>query len=195
MQVEVPELPVEEDDQVAAEAAQEAFRGELLELAWSGIGANAQGYFADSDALESLAEELRPRLAQAVVLRVHYDSATFVGNIRLQLAPGDLVQPLATGEGWVAPGGLVPLTRALADYRDEVGGRFDIRLLSFGIGIDLLGVQPCGVEVGGELPPDGSELATCLHLGGEQLCGQAQGQRLVFSAADWVKVGPCFGVP
>ena len=195
MQVEAPEILVPEADPVGQEPSREAFTGALLELVWSGIGANSQGYFADSQALASLSGALRPSLAEAVVLRLHYDSASFAGDIRLQLAPGALVQALVTGESWVAPGGLVPLTRALADYRNDVGGRFDMRLLSFGIGLDLLGPQTCKVEVGGALPPDGSELATCLLVGEERLCGEAQGQRLVFSAADWTRVGPCFGAP
>jgi hypothetical protein len=122
------------------------------------LGALHKGYFADAEATTVLAVELGETLGRrALRLQVGWDSEASQGSIRLGLV-GNELPGLFVGNA-VQTAALVPLTRALAGYRDVVAGRFDLRVLSFRI---LVGVgERCEVQVVGAHPPDGTQLSAC----------------------------------
>jgi len=129
-----------------------------LKLTWKGLGALHKGYFADAEATTVLAVELGETLGRrALSLQIGWDSEAHQGSIRLGLV-GNELSGLFVGNV-VQTAALVPLTRALAGYRDAVAGRFDVRVLSFRI---LVGVgERCEVQVVGDHPPDGTQISEC----------------------------------
>jgi hypothetical protein len=129
-----------------------------LKLTWQGLSSLHQGYFADGEATRVLAEELGEVVGRRVLkVQVGWDSEAQLGSIRLALA-GNEVPGLFVGNT-LQTAALVPMTQALASYRDAVAGRFDLRVLSFRI---LVGVgKRCEVQVEGAYPPDGTQLSAC----------------------------------
>jgi len=161
-------------------------------LSWSGIGGLHRSYFSDAQALEGLVIALGEGLqGGAVVVEIGWDQEQHRGTIQAQLEPSSLRGGLELPLGGVALGRLVPVTQALARYRDEVAGRYDIRVLSFHLEVQLGGV--CEVRAVGEHPPDGNEVSPCVQAGAEEFCGtQVEGG--VQFEPDNPLIQRCFGL-
>ncbi len=147
-----------------------------MELTWQGIGPLYRGFFTEREPLTRLARSLSPWLRPPAMIQVGYDSERFVGWIRLQVPPGALRVDLSA-EGETLPlQRLAPITRALAAWRAELGARFDLRLLSFQVGVDFLrGPHHCRIRPGGPPPPDGTVVDPCVELDGTRVCGEPTG--------------------
>ena len=132
-----------------------------LELTWQGLSSLHKGYFSNAEAMSVLAAELGEAVGRRTLkVQVGWDSEAHQGSIRLGLV-GNEVPGLIVGNT-VQTAALVPLTRALAAYRDAVAGWFDIRVLSFRI---LVAVgKRCEVQVVGAHPLDGTLLSECRSL-------------------------------
>jgi hypothetical protein len=133
----------------------------ILELTWQGLSSLHKGYFSNDAAIDVLTAGLGETVGrQTMKVQVEWDSEAQQGSIRLGLV-GNELPGLFVGNA-VQTAALVPLTRALAAYRDAVAGGFDIRVLSFRI---LVGVgDRCEVQVVGDYPPDGTQLSECRSL-------------------------------
>jgi hypothetical protein len=130
-----------------------------LEFTWQGMSALHKGYFADADATTVLAVELGETVGRRTLnLQVGWDSEAHQGSIRLGLVGNEL--PGLFANNGVQTAALVPLTRALAGYREAVASRFDIRVLSFRIRVGV--GDRCEVQVVGIHPRDGTQLSECL---------------------------------
>ena len=161
-------------------------------LAWSGIGGLHRSYFSDSQAVEGLASSLGEGLqGGTVVVEIGWDQEKHRGTIQAQLGPSNLRGGLELPQGGVALGRLVPVTQALARYRDDVAGRYDIRVLSFHLEVQLGGA--CEVRAVGEHPPDGNEVSPCVHVGAEEFCGTQVTGGVQFQS-DNASIQRCFGL-
>ncbi len=175
-------LPVSEDKASPVE----------VELAWSGVGGLHQSYFSDAKAVDGLRKALDEGLmGGAVVVEMVWDSEKHRGTIRAQVEPSSVRGGFKLETGGVALGRLVPVTRALARYRDDVAGRYDIRVLSFHLEVLMAG--QCEVRAAGDLPHDGHEVSPCVSVGTQEYCGTAVDGGVQFGADNGV-LQRCFGV-
>lgn len=165
-----------------------------VEIVWEGIGPLYKGFFSDRDALTQLSRDLAPWLTDTVQLKVSYNSQDFVGGIRVLVPPGALVQLPRQTDGAVLLQDLAPITQALATYRDDLGGRYDVRIQSFHIGLDFYrGPVLCRIGVAGTPPPDGTLVSPCVEINGEEVCGTPGPSGVTFGADAQAKLDTCLG--
>lgn len=142
-------------------------------LVWQGVGDLHRGFFSDPEAAGLLARGLSGAVTGPANVYVRYDGAAFSGQIRLQLRPGTLLLPVEGDGELVDLQALSPITRALAAYRSNVAGRFDLRVESFAVGIESVrGTHACVFGVAGDPPPDGSVVSPCAEVDGRRVCGE-----------------------
>jgi hypothetical protein len=150
-------------------------------LVWEGIGPLHKGFFSDAQATTGLSVGLAGTVKAPANVYVRYDSATFVGSVRLQLRPDTLRLPVRHQGEVVALADLAPITQALAAYRSDVAGRYDVRVQSFSVGIESFrGADGCVFGVAGAPPPDGTVVSPCVVVGGQQRCGQPEAEGVRF---------------
>lgn len=150
-------------------------------LVWEGIGPLHKGFFSDAQATTGLSVGLAGTVRAPANVYVRYDSASFAGSVRLQLRPDTLRLPVRHQGDVVALGDLAPITRALAAYRSDVAGRYDVRVESFAVGIESFrGADGCVFGIAGAPPPDGSVVSPCVVVGGQQRCGQPEADGVRF---------------
>ncbi|MEZ4316568.1 MAG: hypothetical protein R3F61_03670 [Myxococcota bacterium] len=150
-----------------------------VEVQFVGVGELHRRYFGDLEIVSDLSRGLGACVQERAVVRVSYDEDERIGRIRL-LADGDQITcrpvlsggaPPVAGSSSLDVSGLEPLGRSLAAYRDVVAGRFDFRVASFRIELELLtGTNGCVMQLGGQFPPDGTTWDPCVDLGGERSC-------------------------
>lgn len=141
-------------------------------LVWDNVGDLYQSFFSKTEPVTRLAEDLAGYANGPVNVRIRWDQENFLGTIRLRVLPGTLIDP-ALGSGKVVPlQELSPLTTALATYRADVAGRFDVRVASFKIAVESFsGARHCVFPVLGTPPPDGRIVSPCVLLNGQERCG------------------------
>ena len=163
-----------------------------LYVEFDGIGALHKSFFLDDRVTAELQERLRGHVDGAVGVRVAYDNRTGRGSIRIQVEPHKIVAAKGKSDEW-STSALTPFTKAAAFYRDWVASHFDLRVQNFGIGLDITPARAlCAVEVAGSPPPDGEELAPCITVDGEEICGTPSGETLNFPAEHRDAVAKCF---
>lgn len=153
-----------------------------VELQWTGIGPLHKGFFSDREAVTRLAADLAGEVRDPVPIAVRYDSKNFFGQVRLLLDPEALLRPVAASGDTVRLQDLSPLTEALASYRSDVAGRFDVRLGSFEVGIESVRTgRACVFRLAGPPPPDGRLISPCVEVNGKQHCGTPTAEGVRFS--------------
>lgn len=141
-----------------------------VELQYVGVGDLHQRWFGDQEIVARLAKELGPCMTGRAVVRMSWDEEVRKGGIWLLLAGDQLVCRPGAGEA-VDLSPLSPLMQALTAYRDQVAGRFDFRVASFEVGLEVLDrTHLCRMKAGGQFPPDGSTFDACIDMGGEVRC-------------------------
>lgn len=151
-------------------------------LVWQGISNLHKGFFSDPQATSDLSVGLAGTVDAPANVYVRYDSKDFTGSVRLQLRPDTLRLPVRHQGEVVALSDLAPVTRALAAYRNDIAGRYDLRLQSFTVGIESFrGADACVFGVAGTPPPDGSVVSPCVVVAGQQQCGQPEAEGVRFT--------------
>lgn len=141
-----------------------------VELQYVGVGELHQRWFGDTDIVTMLSKELGACMSGRAVVRMSWDEPTKTGGIWLLLA-GDQLTCRPSGGIPLDLGPMTPLSKALTAYRDQVAGRFDFRVASFKVGLEVLEkTHLCRLRVGGQFPPDGSTFDGCVDMGGEERC-------------------------
>lgn len=154
-----------------------------LELKWGGIGALHKGFFADRDAVTTLSADLSGEVRSPAPIAIRYDSAKFVGQIRYQIDPDALERTIRHDGDVIQLQDLTGITTALARYRSDVAGRFDVRLESFEVGLES--VRPgraCIFRLAGPPPPDGRLVSPCVEINGQKRCGEPTSAGVRFPA-------------
>ena len=151
-------------------------------LVWQGISTLHKGFFSDPKATTALSVGLAGTVEAPANIYVRYDSTDFTGSVRLQLRPDTLRLPVRHQGEVVALSDLAPITRALAGYRNDIAGGYDLRLQSFTVGIESFrGADACVFGVAGTPPPDGSVVSPCVVVAGQQQCGQPEADGVRFT--------------
>lgn len=170
-----------------------------VELQFVGVGGLHKGWFGDLDIVTELSRELGSCMTGRAVVQLSYDENERIGRIRLILDGKQVTCSPTLAANTVDLTTLEPLGRALAKYRDTVAGRFDFRVASFRIQLELLdGTHGCVLQLGGQFPPDGSSWGNCVDLGGEKTCAGPEDEgsaRLRFEQPDKAAyLGRCFAL-
>lgn len=159
-------------------------------LVWDNVGALYQSFFSHREPVTTLSTDLAGHANGPVNIRIRWDQEKFTGTIRLRVLPGTLVNP-PLGSGSLVPlQQLAPMTTALATYRSDVAGRFDVRVASFKVAIESFsGARHCIFDVAGRPPPDGRLVSPCVQLNGKERCGtpEADGVRFSLDVADDIR--------
>jgi len=142
-----------------------------IELQFVGVGDLHQRWFGDTSIATDLSAALGTCMTDRAVIQISYDEDERIGRIRLYLDGDHSTCKPAIIDSSVELTPVQPLGEALARYRDAVAGRFDLRVSSFRIEIEMLaGTHGCVLHLGGQYPPDGSTWSSCVELGGEDVC-------------------------
>ncbi len=107
-----------------------------------GLSPLYEGFALDEAAVGGLSRRLGAVVtAPHVTLEVAWDEANLAGTFTLLVpdayAPGAALADAIDGDGPVDTAGLQPLLASLGAYRAELGERFDVRLMSFGIRLGM----------------------------------------------------------
>ncbi len=164
-------------------------------LVWEGIGALHKGFFTDMELYSALTSDLTGHITSPVDLYIRYDSTEMLGDIRLRLAPDALARdPSAAGDR-IDLQALAPITTALASYRSSVAARFDFRVESFRVGIESYrGHRICSFSLAGAPPPDGRLISPCVEINGQQACGEASPDGVVYSPEASAHIKACLDI-
>lgn len=163
-----------------------------IEITWEGVGPYYQGLFQDQAKLTALSEGLAPWLNGPVQLFIRYDSENFIGHILVRVPPDALRAPVRLTEASVMLSDLSPITTALATYRNDLAGAYDVRIQSFVVGLDFYrGPVHCRVVPAGEPPPDGTRVSPCPLINGAEVCGTASADGVRFDTDTVGKLTRC----
>ena len=165
-----------------------------VEITWEDISPLYKSFFTTRETYTELSLRLASHLAPPAQLHVSWNQDQMLGGIRLVVPPGGFRHPPELRDGVLDLDALAPITVALAAYRDAISARWDIRIQSFVVGIDVYrGPAHCRVGIAGTPPPDGSEVDVCMTVNGKEACGARGpgGVRYSGEAADIVR--RCFG--
>ena len=130
-----------------------------------------QSYFGDETATRTLSDALRydsSPLTSPVLVRVRWipeDGTRGVGEVGLVYD-----RPMRHFEE------AQTVANALIQYRNYVGGAFDLRLLSFDLFLEGLGQKGCRVEILNPIGVNNPVLSPCLMLNGQKICAKDDGQ-------------------
>lgn len=138
---------------------------------WTSISKLYRGFFSDPEALTQLGSDLGICLSQGVSLLIAYDTPKRQGRLTLSIPSRALrCMPRLTARAFDLST-LTPVSRALAQYRDRVSEKYDIRIASFEISVLLLGTGgTCQLVPMGDYPPSGTIFGPCIGVGGTH-CG------------------------
>lgn len=165
-----------------------------LQIQFEGVGPLYQGFFRSAEPGERLARAASSCVGDAVYLYVSFSEEEHLGRLTLRVEP-DVAscRPLPTDTGWdFSP--TVPLSTALAAYRDELAAAYDMRLASFEVRVAYRTDRSlCTVEARGSHPPDGTTFGACVQQDLERRCAQTGGAvALDFAERDARALRSCF---
>jgi hypothetical protein len=144
-----------------------------LELRFTNISALHRRFFSDPELMIALAEDLAPCVEGVAPVVVTYDGDKRQGHIVLDVSR-DALTCSAVHEGAVDVSALMPLSRAVASYRNAVAGTKDIRMFSFEAGVFVRdGVGWASLFAFGQEPSDGTTVHPCVGLDGLTRCTEA----------------------
>jgi len=145
-------------------------------LQFRGVGPQYQNYFSQPELVGPLGTALGACLSDEAVVEITYDSEKWIGTITLQTSPGDFSCLAKATPGGLDLSPMGPVGVALATYRDQVSGTYDIRIASFRVGVTLLrNTQLCTFWIGGQYPPDGTLWSRCASFAGNERCAKGAG--------------------
>ena len=145
-------------------------------LQFRGVGPQYQNYFSQSEFVGALGASLGACQVDEAVVLITYDSEKWIGTITLETTPEGLACPIGVSDEGLDLSPMEPVGVALARFRDQVSGTYDIRIASFRVGVTLLrNTNLCTFWIGGQYPPDGSLWSRCPSFAGNRHCGKGSG--------------------
>ena len=142
-EVEQPTEPVTEESPTAS--AEGNLRGGQplhIDLQLEGLSPLYKGFFKHVPFVEQLGRDLAPHVkSRAATVKVVWDAETVTGTIQMLVPDGESALAATGGElertGNLDPEPVAPYLAAIEGYRRVVGDRFDLRVLSFGLALEL----------------------------------------------------------
>ena len=131
-----------------------------LSYEWTNVGPLHRGFIGDPERGQRLREQLNILETPEVTLSSSWSDHNASGSLRLRLyTPNVLSQDQNTHSRWAILG---QVAQAMTDFRAQIGGRFDIRLLSFEIELET--VQGCVFNVLERTSSKTAVLSPCFEL-------------------------------
>jgi len=141
----VDEAPTAAESTPAEPATESVTRGGeslAIDLQTEGLSPLYKGFFRHAPFVAQLAEDLGPHVrSRSATVKVVWDEPTVTGTVQLLVPDGE--EPLAAvgrslaRDERIDAAPLQPYVAALDAYRQSVGERYDLRVLSFGIALEL----------------------------------------------------------
>ena len=181
-----------------ADATVEAGSPQLI-IQYEGVAPLYRGFFNDARAGAALAEAAAPCVGNDVYLYVSYDNDERKGRMTLRVEPDVAAcRPVPTETGWdLSPA--VPLSSALATFRDTLAATYDFRISSFEVQVTYRAPDSslCTLKAEGAHPPDGRSFAACVREDLNTHCGTmaADGTTLALDASTGRALRGCFTRP
>jgi hypothetical protein len=143
-----------------------------VELRFFGVGELHKGFLSDTQLIGRLGKDLGACVQGTAQVLIRWNAEERVGWMQLKVPPGGLrCMPTPHPEGGWDLSPLVPITRALAAYRDGAAGNYDLRFSSFHIGTSFTrGANQCLLRIAGQHPPDGTAFSPCVDIAGVPAC-------------------------
>lgn len=113
-----------------------------VDLELEGLSPLYKGFFSQQSFLQALASDLAPHVVHpSVTIKVVWNETDKAGTIQMLVPEGEALLP-ATGPKFkedrlLDPEPLGPYYAALEAYRSGVGDRYDLRVLSFGVALEM----------------------------------------------------------
>ncbi len=113
-----------------------------IDLQMEGLSPLYKGFFSDPPLKEQLARDLGPHVdSRSATIKVVWDEETVTGTISMLVPDGEALLA-ATGKTFsdseiLDPAPLDAYLRGIEGYRTSVGERYDLRVLSFGLTLEL----------------------------------------------------------
>lgn len=154
-----------------------AAEGVAIDIAYSSIGKLHRGYFENAELTGALSVAAKACVDDTLDMVITYDEVERTGRVVVSMLHDRLkcrATPVDTGLDVSA---LLPLTTALAAYRNAVAAKKDIRIYGFRTGVhvrDGAGTSTLWIE--GQDPIDGTTVSPCVEVDGFESC--APGKRL-----------------
>jgi hypothetical protein len=142
-----------------------------VNLRFNGISPLYMGYFSDPSFVAPLGTALGSCASDGLDVVLSYDDDIKTGTVVVSVGPRDLsCRPTQDMANWdLKP--LLPVAKALADYRDAIAAQRDFRVASFRTGVAYMrGTNMCTLYLGGQYPPDGSSFSPCVDFAGVPHC-------------------------
>ena len=131
-----------------------------LSFEWKNVGPLHRGFIGDLERGQFLREQLNFLATPEVTLISSWSDQQASGTLRLKLyTPNALSEGPNSNSRWAT---LTQAAQAMTDFRTQIGGRFDVRLLSFEIEIET--VQGCVFNVLERTASKTAVLSPCFEL-------------------------------
>lgn len=169
-----------------------------VELRFFGVGELHKGFLSDPSLVGRLGKELGSCVNGTAQVLIRWNAEERVGWIQLKVPPDGLAcMPVAHPSGGWDLTPLVPVTRALANYRDGAAANYDFRFASFTVGASFTrGANQCLLKIAGQHPPDGTAFSPCVDIAGVSACSgldeDAGVTRLPHTGSDGARISACF---
>lgn len=147
--------------------------GHTTRIEYKPLGLSSQyaQYFGEAGAIQRLSEDLGAVTpADTAALEVAWDQSEMAGTITLFVPEVDVravpvADAIEEGTGPVAADALQPLMRTIGAYREYLGGRYDLRILSFELRLSFWDKRSgTNCSISGEIgDPEGNLVGPCFR--------------------------------
>lgn len=148
--------------------------GVPLRLQFNGLNTSYRTYVGDPAGLATLSKALDGCVDGTATVSVSYVDTTRTGRIAL-VVPKDALRCHATVDGaGVDVTGMLPMSRALAAFRNTLGATKDMRFYTFQAALHVEdGQGAVTLWLDGQDPIDGSAFGACAGIDGVEVCDAA----------------------
>jgi len=153
-----------------------------IQLRFTTVGALHQGYFGRPALVQKLGKGLGACTTHTVDVDVVWSQANLEGRV-VAVVPAGSTSCTPTRSGDVVDlRPLVPMSRAVARYRDAVANSSDLRVANFVVALDWTQQGTiCRLRAAGQYPPDGTRYHPCIHVNGQPACAAGDAEKGVES--------------
>jgi hypothetical protein len=178
-QQKLQEAWIQSQKEMAAPSDDKDEPAEMIEMAdipmsvmldYDNLSPLMQGYFGDARSVSKLTDALkrdRNPISSPAIVRVRWiDLELNRGKGEIAVVYDRMVESFEQ---------LQPVANALLEYRNYVGGAFDMRLLSFGMFIEGQGIAGCGFPLLNKSGLSYGLVSPCLSMGDDKICAKEDG--------------------
>lgn len=173
-----------------------------VQLSFLTIGKLHQGYFARRDLVRRFGRTAARCVDHTTEVVIAWSNEEHRGRVvgQVPVEPGFTCLPTLAEGGAIDLAPLVPYSKGLATYRDDVANTSDLRIQAFSVHVAVTrGKYACELVAAGQHPPDGSRFDPCVRFAGVEHCAEGAPDQGVTTLrftdpADAAYARSCFGL-